>query len=793
MNADLPKLRKDAAQLLAQGKFSDAIRLLKRIAKFAPGDASVIHALGVACLQSGQATDAVGHFEKALALAGRRNAGLLGNLARAQMMAEQWDAATKTFEEAVEAGATDVDTLMLLCRLFEITRRFADLRDFLARAVRWHPASPVLILYLAEEFLAAGKKDEALAAVGDVSRLDLDDPDLALRAAPSLLQLSKPGDVVTILGKAAVNGAAPGALHPLLREGLKAAYGAQVIENLRDLVAASGNPALRFQLAWALSEKGHFREAEEALRDIGPLIPENMISELQARISLGVGDPDGAIAHFDAIWDRVASEVKAKEPSPENVLPKRPYKPIAPLIYMPVEVGERELSSRVYTALFAAQNGLSSVIVPARSIPSVAEDIPPGIFLHKTLNSIDRAKILSATRQGHLFAAIDEEAMAWTGSTEDMLCGSDAVAISLVDMIFVAGEKHARAYREMYPRSAAKIRVVGNPRIDLLGPGFRAEFEAEAQKIRNKYGKFILVCTNFGSINSIDFNFEWSCRVFLQVTAPKPGTDYFDDVIEMGRSAAHAEATYWHALETILPVVAEQCPKYKFVVRPHPNESPEYWLRLARKHLNVLVESGGPLQPWLFAASAMVHMAGCATGLEAYLADVPAFRVMVNPSLIFPQYGLSCALNTAVQSAEELTSQIRKLDGNSETVRTADDQALVADHISMGPVLSAQRIADALYELYEKHAPKKAVAVKDLTERLSAVLSEGAKLGERHVRGALNMARKQVVLDVEAIKLAAAGAAQALGLGVRIEVSKIGADAILISPAGTQDQGAAAK
>ena len=60
--------------------------------------------------------------------------------------------------------------------------------------------------------------------------------------------------------------------------------------------------------------------------------------------------------------------------------------------------------------------------------------------------------------------------------------------------------------------AAEKLVVTGNPRFDTLMPHVRAVYEADARGIRERYGRFLLVNTNFSSANPYKIGWTSSLR-----------------------------------------------------------------------------------------------------------------------------------------------------------------------------------------------------------------------------------------------------------------------------------------
>src|SRR5262249_14842497 len=162
--------------------------------------------------------------------------------------------------------------------------------------------------------------------------------------------------------------------------------------------------------------------------------------------------------------------------------------------------------------------------------------------------------------------------------------------------------------------------------------------------------------------------------------------------LKMGRSTAESECAYINGLEKLLLSVAEKLPNVKFVIRCHPGESDSIWRNLTAKRSNIRVQSEGSLQVWMQAAEKVLYMAGCATGLEAYLAGLPALRFMLDSSFAFPNYGVSAHINQAFSNPEELVDIL--LNGYNQPHKLASerDRIFVSDHISIEARSSAQRI-----------------------------------------------------------------------------------------------------
>ncbi|WP_374376543.1 hypothetical protein, partial [Dongia sp.] len=79
------------------------------------------------------------------------------------------------------------------------------------------------------------------------------------------------------------------------------------------------------------------------------------------------------------------------------------------LLYMPMEIASRELDSRLLLATLALARGFEVVLGQKWLIERNVDDMPPGIYLSKTLTQRDARTMARAKEKGYLIAAIEEE------------------------------------------------------------------------------------------------------------------------------------------------------------------------------------------------------------------------------------------------------------------------------------------------------------------------------------------------------------------------------------------------
>ncbi len=148
--------RPDALMVLAavadrQGRASEAGALLRRSAELAPQRGDVLNNYGAWLCQSGEAVEALGWFERALAAPGYTSpATALANAGRCALQAGQLDRAVSDLRQAVQRDPGNPLALESLARIAFDQGRFLEARAFSERRLVAAPVT-VSVLQLASQ------------------------------------------------------------------------------------------------------------------------------------------------------------------------------------------------------------------------------------------------------------------------------------------------------------------------------------------------------------------------------------------------------------------------------------------------------------------------------------------------------------------------------------------------------------------------------------------------------------------------------------------------------------------
>jgi surface carbohydrate biosynthesis protein len=365
-------------------------------------------------------------------------------------------------------------------------------------------------------------------------------------------------------------------------------------------------------------------------------------------------------------------------------------------LILPVESQVRELDAKLMLACAAAERGFRVIIGSRAFVHYAVASFPRGIYLAKSMRSLSELMFGVLKRLGHEIVAWDEEALVRFPRDDYYRRRLSAKALRRVSRLFAWGEDDAELFREFPDYPGTPIDVTGNPRIDLIRPDARHYFDDEVAEIRERFGEFVLINTNFGYVNSFASKLNLIREPKTAGGEPELSENARDMHPHFARGvAAHKQALFEH-FRALIPMLADALPRHSIVVRPHPSEDHGVWRDAAGDHGNVHVVNQKSVIPWLIATSALVHN-GCTTAVEATVLGRPA--IAYRP---VSAEGFDCELPNSLSheafDREELLSKLRAVLAGELGLRSDSGQrARLERHIAAleGP-LASDRIVDAL-------------------------------------------------------------------------------------------------
>ncbi len=294
-------------------------------------------------------------------------------------------------------------------------------------------------------------------------------------------------------------------------------------------------------------------------------------------------------------------------------------------ILFPVETINRELDFRLFLACLCVNRKNRIFVGQSGAINRLVPQMRGGIYLGKDIFTgepfprVDISNYILLKQQQFKFIQLGEEGIPFVGDEKSW---REALKIELNpnylcedDYVCTWGEFQSDFYKSRQPACQNNIYPTGHPRFDLYKPSYRSFFAADANKIREKYGEFILINTNLSyANNSLGLVDIFSTRHGYVPTNYEARTK----VIENWGYSSNVLIDFVKLINRL----SKEFPEEKFIIRPHPGEDWSFYQNIFNQVENVLVVHEGSVAQWLLACKLMIHD-GCTTAIEAFLSGTP--------------------------------------------------------------------------------------------------------------------------------------------------------------------------
>lgn len=270
-------------------------------------------------------------------------------------------------------------------------------------------------------------------------------------------------------------------------------------------------------------------------------------------------------------------------------------------ILIPIEISSRELLYKMYLARLLAARGFTCYLGRKAQINYLMRFLSGYVYIDKGYHK-NQSEILYRiikSRNG-VIVSLDEEGGIDYSDNSTLLGRYSKNLFSYADVTFLWGSKQFDLVKSNLTESSEVI-ISGHPRFEMLKPEYHYLYKTQIHDIKKKYGKFILVNTNFGFGNNIkgeDFvrsNYGGRFKNILRI-------------IDFDRRKLQAY------IELVKELAGTE--KLQIVFRPHPEECHKAYLREFSNLPNVSVVYSGSVVPWLIAAERIIHP-DCTTAIEA--------------------------------------------------------------------------------------------------------------------------------------------------------------------------------
>ena len=370
----------------------------------------------------------------------------------------------------------------------------------------------------------------------------------------------------------------------------------------------------------------------------------------------------------------------------------------ASTLIIPVETQVREMDAKILLSCIAAERGFPVIMGSRAFLHFQVASIPRGVYLAKSMRSLSIRMFKILRQLGHEIVAWDEEGLLREPDEEYYRWRLSPITIRQISHLIAWGPDDARVFRDYPGYSGTPIHITGNPRLDLLRPELRDFYQPHVTKIRDRYGDFILVNTNFSKVNHFYTDLSELKRA-VEMTESGGAHPY-----DVGKG--HHKLALFKHFQEMLPSLCESLIDQTVVLRPHPAENHTPWLDIAERCPNLRVDNEGNVFPWLMAAKAVVAN-GCTTMVEGAVLDTPTVSFQPVTAQEY-DFELPHAVSHPASSIDELCSTMSDIvAGKLGPLEYSARRQVLDQHIAaLDGTLATERLVDVLENAkYDRQRP----------------------------------------------------------------------------------------
>jgi surface carbohydrate biosynthesis protein len=357
-------------------------------------------------------------------------------------------------------------------------------------------------------------------------------------------------------------------------------------------------------------------------------------------------------------------------------------------LYLPIELKVRDLHSRILLASFAALKGIKSIVGHKLEIQHKMREFPLGVFLMYGFANNYLSTLEKIIQHGHKIVAQDDEGLVvWQNDMYQKFRVSSSV-LEKVSQVYAWGPNQKQLIDTWSPKSKEKILVTGSPRFDLLRKPFIQALDVDVQNIKNKFGSYILVNTNFGRANHFKGTQYYIHTKKEQYVSDDKSNEFFEGCLEFQKIIYNNFIEMMFELSSIFP-------EKTIIIRPHPSENHDAWRKHTTGLSNVKVIHDGCVLPWILASEVLIHN-GCTTGVEAYMLNKPVISYRPEIDEIYEAV-LPNQLSHQVFTKKDLISATKSYLAGSKALRTPEMETIANFYIeSIESTFASEKIIDEL-------------------------------------------------------------------------------------------------
>ncbi len=279
---------------------------------------------------------------------------------------------------------------------------------------------------------------------------------------------------------------------------------------------------------------------------------------------------------------------------------------------------KRELDSKILLALKAVVNGYDVVISKKSRLFEKLHLLKPGIVFLKSFGTNYDIYLKDIKDYGHKLTGLDEEGLQVSHNSWIVGKRFSINVLNNLSCIFSWGDSAKNIYNSFIKKNKKKIKIIssGHPKIDILKNSSVKFYNIEANLIKKKYGKFVLIATQFPRYNNDIIDIKDNPEYFKEIYKGNKDV-YSKSNVKLGLHQKKNFIEYYKMYKFL----NKKFPNINFLVRPHPAENLNYYKELEEKNnfnnIKVL-KSNDSIIPYIISSEVLIAC-NCTTSIESFL------------------------------------------------------------------------------------------------------------------------------------------------------------------------------
>ena len=258
-------------------------------------------------------------------------------------------------------------------------------------------------------------------------------------------------------------------------------------------------------------------------------------------------------------------------------------------VYIDLEVKKRDMHSRLLLGAYILKRQPDAQIYIGRRLPGwiIGWLLKPDLVIRKNARMSGMSTVARLKASGVQVVNIDEEGIVYGDINTLIRHSYPEKMVENIALHFIAGSALFERLKETYPDHETKFKLVGNPRTALWTRGYFGYFDRQVEKLKHRWGEYILVNSNFPMVSN-----EQAGRESRRLAGNLEGSENLEHYLaELSR----AKKIY----HSFIDLVDFLCASGKrVIVRAHPVDSIDV-LNRDFTHPLVSIVSDGQSFPWL--------------------------------------------------------------------------------------------------------------------------------------------------------------------------------------------------